>query len=218
VTTNPRLVTAVILEKREYWSSRFNPASLSAGELHKKLYNEVIVEGAAALHPRWVRSDQAEGWMCAQVDPVDVRCTERMSARGLELHQLAPNVMVKVPGSLEGLDTVEQLVAQGASVNITFCFNVSQFQAGIQAIERGMARARSNGVDTSRCHYVMHLHDRPVLLPARINLAGDGAQSGVEPRGTALGRTADLRADTGVGRRLERAGQNPALQHQSRRR
>jgi transaldolase len=50
VTTNPRLVTAVILEKREYWSSRFNPASLSAGELHKKLYNEVIVEGAAALH------------------------------------------------------------------------------------------------------------------------------------------------------------------------
>jgi transaldolase len=63
VTTNPRLVTAVILEKREYWSSRFNPASLSAGEC-KKLYNEVIVEGAAALHPRWVRSDQAEGWMC----------------------------------------------------------------------------------------------------------------------------------------------------------
>lgn len=155
VTTNPRLVTAVILDKREYWASRFNLASLSPAELRKKLYNEVITEGAAALSPLWVQSAQAEGWICAQVEPVDVRCTERMTARGLELQQLAPNVMVKVPGSLEGLATVESLVAQGGSVNITFCFTVSQFQAGIHAIERGMATARSNGVDTRHCKYVI---------------------------------------------------------------
>ena len=155
VTTNPRLVTAVILEKREYWSSRFNLASLSPGELRKQLYNEVVIEGAATLKPRWVQSAQAEGWICAQVDPVDVRCTERMTIRGLELQRLAPNVMVKVPGSLEGLATVEQLVAQGASINITFCFTVAQFQAGIQAIERGRATAHSNGIDTSHCNYVI---------------------------------------------------------------
>lgn len=154
-TTNPRLVTAVILEKREYWSSRFNLAKLSPNELRKQLYNEVIVEGAATLKSRWVQSAQAEGWISAQVDPVDVRCTERMTTRGLELQRLAPNVMVKVPGSLEGMATVEQLVAQGASINITFCFTVAQFQAGIQAIERGRATARSNGIDTSRCKYVI---------------------------------------------------------------
>ena len=92
-TTNPRLVTAVILEKREYWSSRFNLASLSPSELRKQLYNEVIAEGASMLKPLWVQSAQAEGWICAQVDPVDVRCTERMTTRGLELQRLAPNVM-----------------------------------------------------------------------------------------------------------------------------
>lgn len=155
VTTNPRLVTAVILEKREYWASRFNLASLSPAELRKQLYNEVIAQGAAALRPLWVQSAQAQGWICAQVDPGDVRCTERMTARGVELRQLAPNVMVKVPGSLEGMETVEGLVAQGASVNITFCFTVSQFQAGIQAIERGMATARGNGIDTRHCKYVI---------------------------------------------------------------
>lgn len=155
VTTNPRLVTAVILEKREYWSSRFNLASLSPHELRKQLYNEVILEGAAMLKSRWVQSAQVEGWISAQVDPADARCTERMTARGLELQRLAPNVMVKVPGSLEGLATVEHLVAQGASVNITFCFTVAQFQAGIQAIERGMAVARSKGIDTRRCKYVI---------------------------------------------------------------
>ena len=154
-TTNPRLVTAVILEKREYWSSRFNLGKLSPSELRMQLYNEVIVEGAATLKPRWIQSAQAEGWISAQVDPVDVRCTERMSARGLELQRLAPNVMVKVPGSLEGLVTVEHLVAQGGSVNITFCFTVAQFQAGIQAIERGRAIARSKGIDTARCKYVI---------------------------------------------------------------
>ncbi|XAZ52255.1 transaldolase family protein [Pseudomonas simiae] len=154
-TTNPRLVTAVILDKREYWSSRFNLANLSPSELRKQLYNEVIVEGAATLMPRWVQSAQVEGWISAQVDSVDVRCTERMITRGLELQRLAPNVMVKVPGSLEGLVTVEHLVAQGGSVNITFCFTVAQFQAGIQAIERGLATARSNGIDTGRCKYVI---------------------------------------------------------------
>ncbi|MBS7846152.1 transaldolase [Pseudomonas fluorescens] len=155
VTTNPRLVTAAILDKREYWSSRFNLASLSPAELRKKLYNEVIAEGAAALQALWVQSGQVEGWMCAQVDPVDVRCIERMTARGLELQQLAPNVMVKVPGSLEGMATVEYLVARGGSVNITFCFTVSQFQAGLQAIERGMATARSHGIDTRHCRHVI---------------------------------------------------------------
>lgn len=155
VTTNPRLVTAVILDKREYWSSRFNVGSLSPAALHKQLYNEVIVEGAAVLKSLWVQSAQVDGWISAQVDPVDVRSTERMTARGLELRHLAPNVMVKVPGSLEGLASVEQLVAQGVSVNITFCFTVSQFQAGIQAIERGMATARRNGIDTRRCKYVI---------------------------------------------------------------
>lgn len=155
VTTNPRLVTAVILDKREYWSSRFNVGSLSPAALRKQLYNEVIVEGAAVLKSLWVQSAQVDGWISAQVDPVDVRSTERMTARGLELRHLAPNVMVKVPGSLEGLASVEQLVAQGVSVNITFCFTVSQFQAGIQAIERGMATARRNGIDTRRCKYVI---------------------------------------------------------------
>ncbi|MGY2373983.1 transaldolase family protein [Pseudomonas sp. SDO524_S393] len=155
VTTNPRLVTAAILEKPDYWSSRFNLSGLSPRELRRVLYNEVIVEGAAALKSLWVHSAQSAGWMSAQVDPVDVRSTERMTARGLELRQLAPNVMVKVPGSLEGLATVEALVAQGCSVNITFCFTVSQFQAGLQAIERGTVTARANGIDTRSCRHVI---------------------------------------------------------------
>ena len=45
VTTNPRLVTAVILEKRDYWLSRFNLAQLAPQELRRKLYDEVIVQG-----------------------------------------------------------------------------------------------------------------------------------------------------------------------------
>ncbi|WP_017526725.1 transaldolase family protein [Pseudomonas fluorescens] len=155
VTTNPRLVTAALLDKREYWSSRFSLASLTPAELRKKLYNEVILEGAAALTSLWVHSAQADGWISAQVDPSDVRCSERMTTRGLELHRLAANVMVKVPGSLEGVATVEQLVAQGVSVNVTFCFTVSQFQAGLQAIERGIAMAHSQGIDTRRCKYVI---------------------------------------------------------------
>ena len=145
-TTNPRLVTAVILDKREYWSSRFNLGKLSPSELRKQLYNEVIVEGAATLKPRWIQSAQAEGWISAQVDPVDVRCTERMTTRGLELQRLAPNVMVKVPGSLEGMATVEQLVAQGAQ-QLTAANGVGQvIVAAVFGVEQHQRAAVVQGV------------------------------------------------------------------------
>lgn len=155
VTTNPRLVTAVILDRREYEASRVDQSNLSPEALHKKLYDEVIIDGASALKTLWEQSSHAEGWMCAQVEPSDVRCAQRMTARGMELHHLAPNVMVKVPGSQEGLASVEHLVARGVSINITFCFTVSQFQAGLQAIERGRLSARSHGIDTRHCKYVI---------------------------------------------------------------
>ncbi|MFJ4144345.1 transaldolase family protein [Pseudomonas sp. NPDC089734] len=155
VTTNPRLVAAAILQKKDYWISRFDASDLAPRALQKSLCNLVISEGAATLTRLWNHSEQVNGWISAQVDPVDVRCADRMTARGLELHELAGNVMVKVPGSPEGLAAVQNLVACGCSINITFCFTVSQFQAGISAIERGRAMALENGIETSHCKYVI---------------------------------------------------------------
>ncbi|MEE4667460.1 transaldolase family protein [Pseudomonas alliivorans] len=155
VTTNPRLIAAAILTDKAYWGSQVDASAQCYQSLHTQLYDNVIREGAAMLASRWQKSAKSTGWISAQLDPLNLRCTQRMCAQGETLQALAENVMVKVPGNAEGLEVVERLVALGCSINITFCFTVSQFQAGIKAIERGKAEACRNGVETRHCKYVI---------------------------------------------------------------
>jgi transaldolase len=80
---------------------------------------------------------------------------DALVARGLQLASLAPNIMLKVPGSEAGYQAIEDLVAQGCSINNTFCFTVSQVAACLKAIQAGQLRARLRGVDTGQAHYVI---------------------------------------------------------------
>ncbi|HVY49091.1 MAG TPA: transaldolase family protein, partial [Minicystis sp.] len=51
-----------------------------------------------------------------------------------------PNVMIKVPGTLEGVDAVEELVRRGVNVNITLLFSVPRYEAVAEAYLRGLER------------------------------------------------------------------------------
>jgi transaldolase len=50
-----------------------------------------------------------------------------------------PNLMVKVPATLEGLPAIERLIAEGINVNATLLFSVSRYQAVAEAYLRGLA-------------------------------------------------------------------------------
>jgi transaldolase len=73
-----------------------------------------------------------------------------MAAEGLALSAIAPNLMVKVPGSAAGFAAMAELGARGVSLNVTFSFSVAQAEAAIAAIRRGHDLARREGVDLSR--------------------------------------------------------------------
>jgi transaldolase len=156
-TTNPKLVARALLEHahmNQHWVQALDP-DLPAARRARQLYDRLIVEGARLLYPLWASSDRRVGWLSAQVDTTQLHSTELMVARGLELARLAPNVMVKVPGSQHGYSAIEQLVAHGCSVNNTLCFSVSQCAAAVAAIARGRLLARENQVDTRSAEYVV---------------------------------------------------------------
>ena len=156
-TTNPRLVTAAILDESSRWVPRIQALSqtLSTAHVQERLYTELISQGASLLNPLWQQTLHRQGWLSAQVDANDIHCAERMVQQGLALSKIAPNVMIKVPGSQAGYDAIEQLVAQGCSINNTFCFTVSQFAACLRAIRLGQAVALHNGTDVSGARYVI---------------------------------------------------------------
>jgi transaldolase len=156
-TTNPRLVTRTVLDNEAKWQGYVDSLSISLSGVEKarRVYDQAIVEGANQLYPLWVSSGQRQGWLSAQIEGGERMSEGLLVARGLQLASLAPNVMVKVPGSEQGYRAIEQLVSQGCSVNNTFCFTVSQVAACLKAIHNGRLRAQIQGVSTEHARYVI---------------------------------------------------------------
>lgn len=156
-TTNPRLVARAVLEDSQQWQEFTDSFSSQVTDSDKarQLYDQVIVEGAGKLRALWDATQHRQGWLSAQIEGGEWMHERMLVTRGLQLASLAPNVMIKVPGSEQGYRAIEQLVAQGCSINNTFCFTVSQFAACLKAIHSGRLRARVTGVNTDRARYVI---------------------------------------------------------------
>ena len=157
VTTNPRLINAALLHADYCWAERINSRDerLDVTQRRCNIYGQLVLDAARQLDVMWRASGKRYGWLSAQVDPFLGEDISAIVKHGLELSRLAPNIMIKIPGSRAGYQAIEQLVAQGCSINNTFCFTVSQFAAGLEAVERGRAKARRLGVDTSQARYVI---------------------------------------------------------------
>jgi transaldolase len=66
-----------------------------------------------------------------------------------ELKSLSPNVMIKVPGSMQGVEVVKVLTSKAISTNVTTCFMLPQIMAVARAAMEGVKIAQQNGVDLS---------------------------------------------------------------------
>lgn len=156
-TSNPTMATQVVAENPRKWIDYLNALNdgSSVQDLSRQIYDKIVTEGAKALHPRWVLSRRRHGWLSAHIEDTDNLSVPALVARGMQLARLAPNILVKVPGSDAGYQAIEQLVAKGCSINNTFCFSVSQVAACLRAIHRGRLRAQVLGVNTERAQYVI---------------------------------------------------------------
>jgi transaldolase len=78
-----------------------------------------------------------------------------MLAQGLQIHAQGANVMVKLPGSKEGYEVLEELTARGISTNNTTSFTVPQYMRCMAAVSAGLYRAKAAGVDLSKWRSVI---------------------------------------------------------------
>jgi transaldolase len=85
-----------------------------------------------------------------------------------ELRALSPNVMIKVPASMQGIEVVKVLTSKAISTNTTVCFTLPQIMASANAAMEGIKIAEKNKVDLSRWRAVItmmigRLTEHPVL-------------------------------------------------------
>lgn len=135
VTTNPSIVADFILKENKEPVSDVN---LGTGT--------VIQRGARVLESLHAQSNEEHGWISAQINPGYAFNSEKIIRQGKYFASLAPNVMVKVPGTEQGYEAIEELVSAGISVNGTLSYSLSQFKRFGEAVAAGRLRNESNRV------------------------------------------------------------------------
>jgi transaldolase len=155
VTTNPPLSLQAIKLDPKMWAGEIldiadkNPG-LDYEGVYWAMYLDLVKKGADAIRPVWEKSGGKYGWLSGQVDPRFVRDGEKMLRQGLDIVVQGPNVMLKLPGSKEGYEVMEEVTARGISTNNTTSFTVAQYSRCMSAITAGLQRARAAGVDLSK--------------------------------------------------------------------
>ncbi|MGB2757950.1 MAG: transaldolase [Acidimicrobiia bacterium] len=131
----------------------------------------------AKLH---ASSDGVDGFVSVEVAPDlanDVAGTTAM-AKDLVSRIGRPNVMIKIPGTEIGLQAVEDVLAEGISVNVTLIFGLRRYGAVMDAFVRGARRYQESGGDLSDLHSVASFFVSRVDTEVDTRLAEDDSRRG----------------------------------------
>jgi len=183
VTTNPPLSLAVLRDDPSRWHDwacsyqAAHPGASVEGAFWA-MYKEIVRLGAGAVLPLHEKSGFRYGHLSGQVDPRSLFDTEAMLLQACEVAALAPNVMVKVPGTREGLPVLRELTRRGISTNCTLAYTLPQFVAVAEEVQAGLLEARSAGVDLTRWKSVVT--DMSARWEAAPEFASDAADVGLD--------------------------------------
>ena len=141
VTSNPAIFEKAIVAGNDYDDTIAELAAegKNAQEIYEILTVEDVRSAADILRPMYDRTEGRDGYVSLEVNPHLARDTEGTleEARRLWGKVDRPNLLIKVPATVEGLPAIEQLISEGINVNVTLLF-------GLPAIAR-WSRPTSQG-------------------------------------------------------------------------
>jgi len=152
VTSNPTIFDKAISGSTDYDMTL--RALLAAdpqapvGNLYEALAIEDIQMTADVLRPVYDATHGDDGYVSFEVSPRLAHDTERTinEAKRLRAAVDRPNVMIKVPATPAGIPAIEELIAEGVSVNVTLMFSMSHYEAVARAYIKGLERCGDPGM------------------------------------------------------------------------
>ncbi|MEA2361751.1 MAG: transaldolase / glucose-6-phosphate isomerase [Thermoleophilaceae bacterium] len=149
VTSNPAIFEKAILGSDDYDEQ---VAELAAKGLDaRQIYEEIAITDVRlacdVLRPVWDEAGGGDGFVSLEVEPAFAHETESTLAQARDFWGRVdrPNLMIKIPGTEEGVPAIEEAVAAGINVNVTLLFSVESYTAIAEAYIRGMERRAAAG-------------------------------------------------------------------------
>ncbi len=141
-TTNPPLSWAVLKTRKDEWDriiaeKRKTYTGKSKFGLFVQVYFEVVKRGAEKFLPLFEASGGKLGHISGQVAPHYFYNEPAMREMAEQLADLSPNVMIKIPGTTEGIPVYRYLASKGIATNATAVFTVSQIMAVARMVSEG---------------------------------------------------------------------------------
>jgi transaldolase len=151
LTSNPTIFEHAIKTSTAYDGAiRQKVREGKAGEpLFFDLALEDLTRAADLFRPIWECTDGVDGWVSLEVAPLLAHDTASTLAAARDLHARAarPNLLIKIPGTTEGLPAIEEAIFSGIPVNVTLLFSPEQYVAAAEAFMRGIERRIAAGLN-----------------------------------------------------------------------
>src|SRR5580658_5598214 len=155
VTSNPSIFEQAIGHSDEYDDAiarMLSAKDRSVGEIFEQLAVEDIKQATDVLRPVYDATHGADGYVSIEVSPYLAKDTQGTidEAKRLWREVGRKNLMIKVPGTPEGMPAIHDLIAGGINVNITLLFAQAVYEQVVEAYLSGLEVLAAKGGDISQ--------------------------------------------------------------------
>jgi transaldolase len=154
ITSNPAIFEKAIAGNAIYDSQI--EAGIKAGKSLNDIYESLVFDdirqACDILRPVYDKTNGIDGYVSIEVPPTIAADTASTISEARRYYGEIgrPNVMIKIPGTPEGLPAVEQMISEGISVNVTLLFSVASYVESAWAYIRGLETRAAKGEDISK--------------------------------------------------------------------
>jgi transaldolase len=153
ITSNPSIFNKAISQSSEYDQDirDLTIQGFSREETYERLAIADIQAAADLFAPLYQETNGGDGYVSLEVDPTLANQTDKTISEAIKLWGLVdrPNLMVKIPATIEGLPAIKAAIAEGINVNVTLIFGLDRYQKVIEAYLEGLEERATKGKSLS---------------------------------------------------------------------
>jgi transaldolase len=153
VTSNPTIFASA-LAKGDRYEDQIRALAARGADVDTAVFEittDDVRSACDVFTPVYESTHHLDGRVSIEVDPRLAHETDRTieAARSLWSTVHRPNVMIKIPATVEGLPAIAQAISEGISVNVTLIFSLERYRAVMNAYVTGLEQAHAKGLDLS---------------------------------------------------------------------
>lgn len=154
MTSNPTIFDKAISGSTDYDDDirQLLVKNLSTEEIYETLALKDIGMAADMLLPVYKNTNGYDGYVSIEVSPHLAHKTNDTIEQAKRMFKSLnrPNIMIKIPGTQEGLPAITEVIGSGINVNVTLIFSNENYKQVAEAYIKGLEQLDTNGGDVSK--------------------------------------------------------------------